>query len=118
MLGAVWCLLRESGTGLVLFCCCVNPKGGERDPTSLTVWTPPGLAGTPNQHLLLAVPKSPFQHGTNVQGYTGPEIMSDSGAATPVFRLQILFKQLLPHEVASLLPQAPSTQFSPKRNSK
>ena len=56
---------RESGTGLVLFCCCVNPKGGEWDPTSLPVCTPPGLAGTPNQHLLLVVPKSLFQHGTS-----------------------------------------------------
>lgn len=26
---------KESGMGL--FCCCVNPKGGEQDPTSLPV---------------------------------------------------------------------------------
>ena len=94
---------RESGTGLVLFCCCVNPKGGEWDPTSLPVWTPPGLAGTPNQHLLLVVPKSPFQHGISVEGDTGPEIPVRLWAATPVFPLWILFKRFLPHEVSSLL---------------
>lgn len=87
---------RESGTGFVPFCRCVNPKGGEQDPTSLPVWTPPGLTGNPNQHLLLVAPKSPFQHGTNVQGNTGHKIVIQFWAAAPVFPVRILFKRFLP----------------------